>query len=144
MRALGLTVQGEGALGAGGVAMGFRDRTGIDIPLENQSIFPYASPSVEDYYNQRYGPRNWTQAVVLNLAIGQGENSQTVVNMARFYTALATDGRAATPSIVLPPRYGFALDDGRAFWFAAGASSVVALGTHVLIGVALRREGAPA
>lgn len=42
---------------------------------------------------------------------------------------------AATPSIVLPPRYGFALDDGRAFWFAAGASSVVALGTHVLVGI---------
>ena len=84
---------------AGGVAMGFRDRTGIDIPLENQSIFPYASPSVEDYYNQRYGPRNWTNAVVLNLSIGQGENSQTVVNMARFYTALASDGTAATPSI---------------------------------------------
>ena len=42
---------------------------------------------------------------------------------------------AATPSVVLPPRYGFALDDGRAFWFAAGASSVVALGTHVLVGI---------
>src|SRR5688572_16612309 len=42
---------------------------------------------------------------------------------------------AATPSIVLPPRYSFALDDGRAFWFAAGASSVVALGTHVLVGI---------
>ena len=28
------------------------------------------------------------------------ENSQTVVNMARFYTALATDGQAAKPEIV--------------------------------------------
>src|SRR5690606_3795345 len=36
----------------------------------------------------------------MNLAIGQGENAQTVTNMARFYTALATDGYAATPSIV--------------------------------------------
>ena len=34
---------------------------------------------------------------MLNLAIGQGENSQTVLNMARFYTALATDGTAPTP-----------------------------------------------
>lgn len=42
---------------------------------------------------------------------------------------------AATSSIVVPGRYGWALDDGRAFWFAAGASSVVALGTHVLIGL---------
>jgi cell division protein FtsI/penicillin-binding protein 2 len=30
--------------------------------------------------------------VTLNMAIGQGANSQTVVNMARFYSALATDG----------------------------------------------------
>lgn len=83
---------------AGGVAMGFRDRSGIDLPVENQPRFPHASP-VEKYYDDMYGPRNWTQAVVLNLAIGQGENSQTVVNMARFYTALANDGTAAAPSI---------------------------------------------
>jgi penicillin-binding protein 2 len=38
--------------------------------------------------------------VVLNLAIGQGENDQTVANMARFYTALATDGSLAKPEIV--------------------------------------------
>ncbi len=81
------------------VGMGFRDRSGIDLPRENSPRFPYTTPSVASYYNERYGPRNWTQAVVLNLAIGQGENSQTVVNMARFYTALATDGMAATPRI---------------------------------------------
>jgi penicillin-binding protein 2 len=38
--------------------------------------------------------------VVLNLAIGQGENSQTVANMAKFYTALATDGNMVRPEIV--------------------------------------------
>jgi cell division protein FtsI/penicillin-binding protein 2 len=38
--------------------------------------------------------------VVLSLSIGQADNAQTPVNMARFYTALATDGRAATPQIV--------------------------------------------
>ena len=37
---------------------------------------------------------------MLSLAIGQGENDQTVVNMARFYTALATDGNSAKPEIV--------------------------------------------
>lgn len=85
---------------AGGVQLGFRERSGIDIPQELTPIFPYSQPSVADYYNQRYGPRGWTQAVVLNLAIGQGENSQTVTNMARFYSALATDGHAAKPEIV--------------------------------------------
>jgi cell division protein FtsI/penicillin-binding protein 2 len=34
------------------------------------------------------------------MAIGQGDNSQTIVNMARFYSALATDGSAARPEIV--------------------------------------------
>src|SRR5581483_3496482 len=53
-----------------------------------------------EYLNQRYGPRGWTAgSTELNLAIGQGENSQTVVNMARFYSALATDGTEPTPMI---------------------------------------------
>jgi len=36
----------------------------------------------------------------MNMSIGQGDNSQTIVNMARFYTALATDGSAARPEVV--------------------------------------------
>jgi cell division protein FtsI/penicillin-binding protein 2 len=53
-----------------------------------------------DYFNQRYGARNWTAgSTELNMAIGQGENAQTVVNMARFYSALATDGSQPTPMI---------------------------------------------
>ena len=77
------------------VRLGFRDRSGIDLPGELRPIFPASTA----YYALHYGPRGWTNAVPLNLAIGQGENSQTLVNMARFYTALATDGHAATPSI---------------------------------------------
>jgi penicillin-binding protein 2 len=92
---LGLKL-GLSRLLAGGVALDFRARTGIDIPNEVAPRFP----STVDYYNERYGPRGWTNAVVLNLSIGQGENDQTVVNMARFYTALATDGQAAKPEIV--------------------------------------------
>jgi penicillin-binding protein 2 len=94
---LGLKI-GLSRLVAGGIEMGARDRTGIDLPSETRSIFPSA-PAVE-YYNRRFGARGWSNAVSLNLAIGQGENSQTVVNMARFYTALATDGRAVQPRLV--------------------------------------------
>jgi penicillin-binding protein 2 len=74
-------------------------RGGLDLPDEKVSRFPYAV----DYYNKRYGPRGWTNAVVLNLSIGQGENSQTVANMAKFFSALATDGWAATPQIARRP-----------------------------------------
>jgi penicillin-binding protein 2 len=39
--------------------------------------------------------------VTLNLAIGQGENSQTLANMMRFYAMLANaTGAAPTPSVV--------------------------------------------
>lgn len=71
----------------------------MDLPNEGAPQFPYAI----DYYNRRYGPRGWTNAVVLNLSIGQGENSQNVLQMARFYTALATDGKAVKPHIARRP-----------------------------------------
>jgi penicillin-binding protein 2 len=80
---------------AGGVKMGFNDKTGIDLPEERKPRWPDAI----SYYNRKYGARGWTNAVTLNLAIGQGENDQTILSMARFYTALATDGSAATPRI---------------------------------------------
>jgi len=83
---------------AGGIALGAHDRSGIDLPDEARPNFP--SEDVKAYYDRRYGRSGWSQAVVLNLGIGQGENDQTVASMARFYTALATDGSAATPSIV--------------------------------------------
>jgi penicillin-binding protein 2 len=82
----------------GGLRMGMRERSGIDLPSETRPIFP--TDPAREYYDRLYGPRGWTQAVSLNLSIGQGENSQTVVNMARFYTALATDGHAAKPEVV--------------------------------------------
>jgi penicillin-binding protein 2 len=91
---LGLKL-GLSRLLAGGVSLDFGKKSGIDLPNEATPIYPYAV----DYYNKRYGPRGWTNAVSLNLSIGQGENSQTVVNMARFYTALATDGFAARPEL---------------------------------------------
>jgi penicillin-binding protein 2 len=92
---LGLRL-GLSRLIAGGVRLGFDRKTEIDLPEELASRFPYAI----DYYDRRWGPGRWSRAVILNLSIGQGENDQTVVNMARFYTALATDGMAAKPEIV--------------------------------------------
>jgi penicillin-binding protein 2 len=83
---------------ADGVAFGFREKAGIDLTPELRSFFP---PS-RDYYDKAYGPRGWTNAVVLNLAIGQGENDQTLLNMTRFYAALAGDGQLRPPHLVAP------------------------------------------
>ncbi len=79
-------------------AWGFRGRTGIDLPGEIPSEFPTGP----EYYDRLYGARRWTSAVALNLAIGQGENAQTLVQMMRLYQQLASDGRMRTPFVVRP------------------------------------------
>jgi penicillin-binding protein 2 len=81
----------------GGLSLKLRETTGIDLPDEKRPEWPF---DASEYYDRKYGPRGWTQAVALNLAIGQGENAQTVLSMARLYTALASDGWMATPWIV--------------------------------------------
>ena len=82
-----------------GNAMGFRSISGVDLPGEIQSSYP---PSTE-YYDRIYGKGRWTNyAIPLNLAIGQGENAQTLINMVRFYAALGNGGHVPTPYIVAP------------------------------------------
>ncbi len=89
---------GLSRLVAGGLKLKMRERSGVDLPNETQPQFP---PDAQNYFNERYGSRGWVAgSVSLNLSIGQGENAQTLINMARFYTALATDGKAARPEIV--------------------------------------------
>jgi penicillin-binding protein 2 len=95
---LGLRMSLEKLL-SGGAAMNFAQRTGIDLPQETRPGWPEATA----YFDRLYGKGNWTNSVTLNLSIGQGENEQTVVNMARFYTALATDGHAVRPHVVDKP-----------------------------------------
>jgi penicillin-binding protein 2 len=74
---------------------GFGRPTGIDLPIDNAGIFP---PDTA-WYNRRYGPSGWTNSVVLNLAIGQGENAQSPLKMAQFFAALANGGILPTPRI---------------------------------------------
>jgi penicillin-binding protein 2 len=93
---LGLRL-GLSAILEDGTRMGFGDLTGIDLASETRSFFPTSRA----YYDRTYGPRGWTNAVTLNLAIGQGENNQTLINVMRFYQALAGDGRARTPHLAV-------------------------------------------
>jgi penicillin-binding protein 2 len=81
---------------AGGVSLQMTERSGIDLPNETAPIWPDAV----EYFDRVFGPGNWSNGETLNLSIGQGRNSQTVLAMARFYTALATDGSAAKPEVV--------------------------------------------
>jgi penicillin-binding protein 2 len=82
-----------------GVLMGFRDKSGIDLENELSPIYPSSSA----YFDKLYGPRNWSPpGTTLNFSIGQGENTQTLINMMRFYQGLAGNGDAVTPFIVKP------------------------------------------
>jgi penicillin-binding protein 2 len=113
---------------AGGVDLGFKEKTGIDLPEERRPLWP----GTADYFNRVYGKSGWTSSVVLNLAIGQGENAQTILNMARFYTALATDGTASRPEIArqAPDRKRiFKLTDEQFAQLRAALANVVENGT---------------
>lgn len=82
-----------------GVLMGFRDKTGIDLHNEISPIYPASTA----YFDRLYGPRRWSPAATtLNFSIGQGENTQTLINMMHFYQALAGGGEEVTPYVVRP------------------------------------------
>ncbi|HEX7335627.1 MAG TPA: penicillin-binding transpeptidase domain-containing protein, partial [Gemmatimonadales bacterium] len=54
-------------------------------------------------FDRLYGPRYWSPpGTTLNFSIGQGENTQTLINMVKFYQGLAGTGMAVTPYIVKP------------------------------------------
>jgi penicillin-binding protein 2 len=95
---LGLRI-GLDAILSDGVLMGFREKSGIDLENEIAPIYP----SNAAYFDRKYGPRGWSKwGATLNFAIGQGENTQNVINMTRFFAALASGGEAPTPYIVKP------------------------------------------
>jgi len=80
-----------------GVLLGFRDPSGIDLPSEQKPIYPATTA----YFDKLYGPRNWSPpATTLNFSIGQGENTQTLINMVRFYEGLAGGGQSEQPFVV--------------------------------------------
>ncbi len=55
------------------------------------------------YFDRLYGPRHWSPlGTTLNFSIGQGENTQTLINMVKFYQGLAGPGTVVTPFIVRP------------------------------------------
>lgn len=75
--------------------------TGLDFPYEAAGSFPRS----RDWYDRRYGEYGWTDAVSLNLAIGQGENQQTLLRQALFYSALATGESPVVPHLVRGEEY---------------------------------------
>ncbi len=69
-------------------ACGFGRKTGIDLPQESRGIIPD-----KKWYDNKIGAGQWTKAVLLNLAIGQGEILVTPLQLTQFYCGLANKGR---------------------------------------------------
>jgi penicillin-binding protein 2 len=88
-----------------GARLGFNRRTGIDLPTESAGTFPDGS----DWYKRRFG---WTPtpSEVMSLSIGQGPNAQTPIRMTQFFAALAGDGTARTPHLVLGDETEFEIE----------------------------------
>lgn len=74
---------------------GLGSPTGIELPGEAKGLVPD-----RDYYNKRYGKRGWTQGVMLNNAIGQGEYLATVLQMCRVAAAVANGGYLVQPHVI--------------------------------------------
>jgi penicillin-binding protein 2 len=70
-----------------GIRLGFDKRTGIDVPHEIAPNFP-DSP---EWYQRRWGYMPYDNEV-LNLAIGQGPITMTIIKVAHIYAALTAPG----------------------------------------------------
>ncbi len=119
---------------------GFGTPTGIDLPSELSGIFP---PDTA-WYTRRYGRRGWTNSVVLNLAIGQGENVQSPLKMAQYFSALAADGTLPVPRVsrdgpVSEPGFELPLSDEQLAVLRSALVDVVNSETGTARGSRLRR-----
>jgi len=82
-------------LAAAAEAFGLDKKTGIDLSIEITGHVP-----TRRYYDKRLGKGRWTQGLMLNNAIGQGEYLATVLHVARVAAAVANGGWLVQPHFV--------------------------------------------
>jgi penicillin-binding protein 2 len=83
------------ALAAAAEAFGLDKKTGIDLPIEVAGNVP-----TRRYYDKRNGKGRWTQGLMINNVIGQGEYLATVLHVARVAAAVANGGWLVQPHFV--------------------------------------------
>ncbi len=76
-------------------ASGFGDLTGIDLPHEKPGLIPS-----REWKRKRMGEA-WYPGENLNMAIGQGYNQVTPIQVARFVSALVNGGELIKPSLTM-------------------------------------------
>lgn len=75
--------------------LGLGQKTGIDLPQERSGLVPTTK-----WYDRRRGVGKWSNGVMLNIAIGQGENLYTPLQIAQIGETIATEGALRTPHMV--------------------------------------------
>lgn len=78
-----------------GKMFGFGSRMSNDVIDEGTGILP-----TEQYMNRRFGKSGWSQGVMVNWSIGQGEVGVTPLQMATYAATLANKGLWNQPHIV--------------------------------------------
>jgi penicillin-binding protein 2 len=74
---------------------GLGRKSGVDLPNEAEGNAP-----TPEAYDRKFGKGRWSQGLMLNLAIGQGEVLATPLQMAAAVAAIGT-GRLSTPHVFL-------------------------------------------
>lgn len=80
------------------VKYGVTELTGVDLPHEVPSRVP--SREWKARTARRPIDRKWYAGETISVAIGQGQNGLTPIALARFYAALATQGKLLTPHLL--------------------------------------------
>ena len=73
---------------------GFAEKTGIDIGDESAGLIPD-----NNYYVKRYG-ENWPRSIMASLGIGQGEVNVTPIQLAKYVSLIANNGKTYVPHVV--------------------------------------------
>lgn len=78
-----------------GKLFGFGLKTGIDIPNETSGLLPS-----REYFDKRYGANKWSEGLLVNLGIGQGELGVSPIQMVAYTAAIAMNGLYCQPHFV--------------------------------------------
>ncbi len=73
----------------------FGEKTGIDLPHENQGLVPDRA-----YLDKKFGKDKWSKGLMLNMAIGQGDLLVTPLQMAQLAMIIANDGKGFRPHLL--------------------------------------------
>jgi len=78
-----------------GEMFGFGKRTGIDVANEESGLLPSKA-----WYNKAFGKGKWSNGVLVNLGIGQGELGVTPLQLLVYTATIATKGIINRPHVV--------------------------------------------